>query len=64
MTKSGTQKIFAGLLIAVGIVLLVMYLVLRGNNGDPSRGMLVVGLVDLVVGAVLLRRARSAGRVS
>jgi uncharacterized membrane protein HdeD (DUF308 family) len=64
MTKSGTQKIFAGLLIAVGIVLLVMYLVLRTNKGSASSGMFIVGIVDVVVGALLLRRATSQGRTS
>ena len=64
MTKSKTQKIFAGLLIAVGIVLLGMYLFLRADDSKPSNGMLVVGLVDVIVGAVLLRRAGSQTRAS
>jgi hypothetical protein len=60
MTESGIQKIFAGILIAVGVVVLGMYLVIGANDGKPSSGMLVVGVVDIVVGAVLFRRARAS----
>jgi len=59
MTKSSTQKFFAGLLIVVGVVLLAMFAVIRASRGNPSNGMLVVGLVDLIVGIVLLKRANS-----
>lgn len=62
MTKTGMQKLFAGLLVVAGIVLLVMYAMLRVNKAGPSNGMLVVGLVDLFVGVVLLRRAMAAGK--
>lgn len=60
MAKSEKQKILAGVLIAVGVVLLGMYLVLGANDGKPSNGMLVVGLVDIIVGAVLFGRARAS----
>jgi xanthosine utilization system XapX-like protein len=62
MTKTGMQKLFAGLLIVAGIVLLVMYAMLRVNKAGPSNGMFVIGLVDLFVGVVLLRRAMAAGK--
>lgn len=61
MTKTGMQKLFAGLMVVAGIVLLVMYAMLWVNKATPSIGMLVVGLVDLVVGVVLMRRALAAG---
>ena len=59
MAYKGMQKLFAGLLIVVGIVLLCMYTLLLINGGRPYGGMFVVGMVDLVVGFVLLRRAKA-----
>jgi hypothetical protein len=60
MAKKETQKIMSGLMIVVGVILIGMYAVLAMNRARPSSGMLVVGIVDLLVGAVLLRRARAA----
>ena len=60
MRNKKMQKIFAGLLIGVGIVLLCLYGLLMMNGGRPSAGMFIIGVVDLVVGAVLLRRARAS----
>jgi hypothetical protein len=44
-------------ILIIGVVLLLMYAVLAFGGGRPSIGMLVVGIVDLAVGLVLLRRA-------
>ena len=59
MAKIGTQKLFPIFLIAIGIVLLGMYAVLAAAKSKPSAGMLIIGAVDLMVGIVLLRRAKS-----
>lgn len=56
--KIGARKILAIVVLAFGVVLLLMYAVLAFGGGRPSGGMLVVGLVDVSVGVVLLRRAR------
>lgn len=61
MGKTGTRKTLAIFILAIGVVLLLMYAVLAFGGGRPSGGMLVVGLVDVGVGVVLLRRA-SRGR--
>ncbi|HEX8472930.1 MAG TPA: hypothetical protein VF666_02770 [Pyrinomonadaceae bacterium] len=58
MANIGARKIFFILMVAAGIVLLGMYAILKVNGGRPSSGMLVVGVVDLVVGLVLLRRLK------
>lgn len=57
MGKNGARKPLAIVIIVFGVVLLLMYAVLMFGGGRPSAGMLVVGLVDLFVGSVLLRRA-------
>ena len=57
MGKIGARKPLAIFIIAFGVVLLLMYAVLAFGGGRPSGGMLVVGLVDVGVGVVLLRRA-------
>ena len=61
MGRTGARKPLAIFIIAFGVVLLLMYAVLVFGGGRPSGGMLVVGLVDVGVGVVLLRRA-SRGR--
>jgi hypothetical protein len=60
MGKIGARKPLAIIILAVGVVLLLMYAVLFFGGGRPSGGMLVVGLVDVGVGVVLLRRAMRA----
>lgn len=60
MGKVGARKPLAIFIVAFGVVLLLMYAVLAFGGGRPSVGMLVVGLVDVVVGVVLLRRARGS----
>jgi hypothetical protein len=60
MGNKKVQRIFAGLLIVVGIVLLCLYALLMMNGGGPSGGMFIIGVVDLVVGSVLLRRVRAS----
>lgn len=57
MSKPGTRKPIAIIILVIGVVLLLMYAVLAFGGGRPSPGMLVVGLVDVGVGVVLLRRA-------
>ncbi len=57
MGKMGARRPLAVFIIAFGVVLLLMYAVLAFGGGRPSGGMLVVGLVDVTVGVVLLRRA-------
>ena len=57
MAKIGARKTLAVFVLAFGVVLLLLYAVLLFGGGRPSGGMLVVGLVDLFVGAVLLKRA-------
>ena len=64
MAKPKAQKLFAGFLIAVGIILVCLYVVLVAGRGRPSAGMLIIGIVDLVVGFVLLGRARKSGEMS
>jgi hypothetical protein len=58
MANIGARKIVFILMVLAGVVLLLMYAILRLNGGRPSGGMLVVGMVDLVVGLVLLRRLK------
>ena len=60
MADKKMQKIFAVFLIVAGIVLLCLYGLLTMNRARPSGGMFIIGVVDLVVGAVLLRRARAS----
>ena len=57
MGKTGARKPLAIFILAIGVVLLLMYAVLFFGGGRPSSGMLIVGLVDVGVGVVLLRRA-------
>ncbi len=57
MGKIGARKPLAIIILVIGVVLLLMYAVLALSGGRPSGGMLVVGLVDVGVGVVLLRRA-------
>jgi hypothetical protein len=57
MGKIGARKPLAIIILVIGVVLVLMYAVLAFGGGRPSAGMLVVGLSDLVVGTVLLRRA-------
>jgi len=59
MTNKKMQKGFAVFLIVVGLVLLCLYGLLMMNGARPSGGMFVIGVVDLVVGSVLLRRAKN-----
>ena len=57
MGKTGARKPLAIFILVIGVVLLLMYAVLFFGGGRPSVGMLIVGLVDVGVGVVLLRRA-------
>ena len=57
MGKTGARKPLAIIILVIGVILLLMYAVLAFGGGRPSPGMLVVGLVDLFVGSVLLRRS-------
>ena len=61
MSKAGSRKFIAIFMVIIGIILLGMYAVLFFFGGRPSAGILTVGLVDLGVGVVLLRRATQAG---
>ncbi len=61
MGRTGTRKPLAIFILVIGVVLLLMYAVLAFGGGRPSVGMLVVGIVDLTVGLVLLRRAAAQG---
>jgi hypothetical protein len=61
MGKNGARKPLAIIILVIGAILLLMYAVLAFGGGRPSIGMLIVGVVDVVVGAVLLRRAAQGG---
>lgn len=61
MARARIGKPFALAIIAFGVVLLLMYGGLTLAGGRPSLGMFVVGLSDLTVGIILLRRAKAAG---
>jgi uncharacterized protein (DUF983 family) len=60
VAKNNAQKTIGGIMLVIGFILLGMYLLLLLNGARPSAGMLIIGIVDLVVGLTLLRRAKKA----